>query len=207
MIGKFLGWLQKPLKHWTKPASSAHIIGILSDLTRNRTDLVVENAFLRQQLIVLNRQIKRPRLTNPDRFRMVFLSHFTAFWKQALHIIQLDTLLRWHRELFQFYWRWKSQGKPKITPEAITLIQEISKENLLWGAERMRGELLNLGIEVSKRTIQRYMPEDRKRVKVYKVRRRQAQKLSVEKRLLNSNCPVEDTGQLVFITDRISHKS
>ena len=93
MIGKFLGWLQKPLKHWTKPASSAHIIGILSDLTRNRTDLVVENAFLRQQLIVLNRQIKRPRLTNPDRFRMVFLSHFTAFWKQALHIIQTDTLL------------------------------------------------------------------------------------------------------------------
>ena len=176
MIGKILLWLQEHIKLWMKPSTSVLIIGILSDLTRSRTDLVVENALLRQQLIVLKRQCKRPRLSNHDRFRLVFLSHITKFWKQAIHIVQPDTLLRWHRELFQFYWRWKSQGKPKITPEAITLIQEISKENLLWGAERMRGELLNLGIEVSKRTIQRYMPEDRKRVKVYKVRRRQAQK-------------------------------
>jgi putative transposase len=56
-------------------------------------------------------------ITNLDRFRLVFLSHFTAFWKQTLHIVQPDTLLRWHRELFQFYWRRKSQGKPKISPE------------------------------------------------------------------------------------------
>jgi hypothetical protein len=72
-------------------------------MTRNHTDLVVENALLRQQLIVLNRQIKRPQLTNPDRFRLVFLSHFTKFWKQALHIVQPDTLLHWHRELFRKY--------------------------------------------------------------------------------------------------------
>jgi putative transposase len=113
-------------------------------------------------LIVLKRQIKRPQLTNPDRFRLVFLSHFTAFWKQALHIIQPDTLLRWHRELFQFYWRRKSQGKPKMSSETIALIQQMAKENQLWGAERIRGELLKLGIEVSKRTIQKYMPKDRK---------------------------------------------
>lgn len=94
MMSKFLGWLQERLKHWTKPASSALIIGILSDLTRSHTELVVENALLRQQLIVLNCQIKRPQLTNPDHFRLVFLSHFTAFWKQALHIIQPNTLLR-----------------------------------------------------------------------------------------------------------------
>ena len=144
-----------------KPAVSVLIIGTLLDLTRNRTDLVIENALLRQQLIILKRQIKRPQLTKTARFRLVFLFHFTVFWK----------------------------------------------DNQLWGVERTQGELLKLVIEVSKRTIQRYMPEDRKRVKVYKVRRRQAQKLSVEKRLLNSNCPVEDTGQLVFITDRISHKS
>ena len=162
MIGKFLGWLKERIKHWIKPASSVQIIGTLLDLTRNRTDLIVENALLRQQLIVLNRQIKRPRLTNPDRFRLVFLSHFTAFWKQALHIVQPDTLLRWHRELFQFYWRRKSQGKPKISPETIALIQEMAKENQLWGAERIRGELLKLGIEVSKRTIQRYMPKETK---------------------------------------------
>jgi len=53
----------------------------------SRADLVVENALLRQQLIVMNRQIKRPQLTNPNRFCLVFLSHFTKFWKQALHII------------------------------------------------------------------------------------------------------------------------
>jgi hypothetical protein len=94
MMSKFLGWLKERIKHWTKPASSVLIIGILSDLTRSQTDLIVENALLRQQLIVLNRQIKRPRLTNPDRFRLVFISNFTAFWKQAIHIVQPDTLLR-----------------------------------------------------------------------------------------------------------------
>ena len=187
-----------------KPAVSVLIIGTLLDLTRNRTDLVIENALLRQQLIILKRQIKRPQLTKTARFRLVFLFHFTVFWKQAQTIVQPDTLLRWHRELFRFYWRRKSQGKLKWN---VRLDSRDTKDNQLWGVERTQGELLKLVIEVSKRTIQRYMPEDRKRVKVYKVRRRQAQKLSVEKRLLNSNCPVEDTGQLVFITERISHKS
>jgi putative transposase len=84
MMSKFLDWLKERIKHWAKPASSILIIGILSDLTRSRTDLVVENSLLRQQLIVLKRQIKRPQLSNPDRFRLVFLSHFTAFWRQAL---------------------------------------------------------------------------------------------------------------------------
>jgi putative transposase len=161
-MGKILDWLQERVKHWIKPATSVLLVGILSDLKRSHTELVVENALLRQQLIVLNRQIKRPQLTNSDRLRLVFLSHFTKFWKQALHIVQPDTLLRWHRELFQFYWRRKSQGKPKITPETIALIQEMAKENRLWGAERIRGELLKLGIEVSKRTIQRYMPKETK---------------------------------------------
>ena len=107
-MGKILLWFQERVKLWIKPVTSVLIIDLLSDLTRSHTDLVVENALLRQQLIVLNRQIKRPQLTNTDRFRLVFLSHFTAFWKQALHIVQPDTLLRWHRELFQFYWRRKS---------------------------------------------------------------------------------------------------
>jgi len=161
-MGKILHWLQERIKHWTKPATSVLTIGMLSDLTRSRTDLVVENALLRQQLIVLSRQIKRPQLTNLDRFRLVFLTHFTKFWKHALHIVQPDTLLRWHRELFGMYWRKKSQGKPKISAETIALIEKMAKENQLWGAERIRGELLKLGIEVSKRTIQRYMPKDRK---------------------------------------------
>ncbi|MCK7467073.1 MAG: hypothetical protein MZU91_02205 [Desulfosudis oleivorans] len=73
-----------------------------------------------------------------------------------------DTLLRWHRELFQFYWRRKSQGRPKISPETIALIQELGKRIGYGERSGSGGELLKLGIEVSKRTIQRYMPKVRK---------------------------------------------
>ena len=136
-MGKILDWLQERIKHWTKPATSVLIIGLFSDLTRSHRDLVVENALLRQQLIVLKRQIKRPQLTNRDSVGLVFLSHFTRFWKQASHIVQPDTLLRWHRELFRKSWRKKSQGKPKISAETIALIEKMAKENQLWGAERI----------------------------------------------------------------------
>ena len=100
--------MQLLIKQWVKPATLSLTTGILCDLTRSRDDLVVENAMLRQQLIVLNRQVKRPQITYPDRFRLILLAHWTKFWKQALHIVQPDTLLRWHRELFRFYWRRKS---------------------------------------------------------------------------------------------------
>jgi putative transposase len=161
-MSKFLLWLQGRIQHWIKPAPPTLISGLLSDLPRNRAELLLENAFLRQQLIVLNRHVQRPQLTNPDRFRLVFLAHLTKFWKQALHIVQPDTLLHWHRELFRFYWKRKSQGHPKISPETIALIRKMATENYLWGAERIRGELLKLGMEVSKRSIQKYMPKDRK---------------------------------------------
>jgi putative transposase len=103
-------WCQKLIKHWTKPAPPSLIIGLFSDLTRSRTNLVLENALLRQQLIVLNRQVKRPQFTNHDRFVLILLARCTRFWQQALHIVQPDTLLRWHRELFRFYWWRKSKS-------------------------------------------------------------------------------------------------
>jgi hypothetical protein len=161
-MDNILLWLQERVKLWTKPATSALTVGLISDLTRNRADLVVENALLRQQPIVLKRQIKRPRFNSLDRFRLVLLSHFTKFWKQSLHIVQPDTLLRWHRELFRMYWRRKSRGMPKVSSETIALIKKMANENPLWEAERIRGELLKLGIEVSKRSIQKYMPKERK---------------------------------------------
>ena len=113
---------------------------------------------LRQQLIILKRQVTKPRLTNSERIRLVSLARFTTFWQSALHIVQPDTLLRWHRKLFRIYRRRKSkanQHKPHISPETIALIKQMARENHLWGAERIRGELLKLGIKVSKRTIQR----------------------------------------------------
>jgi hypothetical protein len=131
MIGNFLLWLEQLIKYWIKPSTPVLVSGVLSDLSRSRIDLVVENALLRQQLIVLKRQVKRSQLTDRDRFRLIFLSHFTKFWKQSLHIVQPETLLRWHRELFRIYWRQKSQGKPKISPETISLIQKIAGESLM----------------------------------------------------------------------------
>jgi len=148
------------IKKWSRPATGALAVGTLSDLKRCRKDLIVENAILRQQLIVLNRQVKRPQLTQGDRVRLVLLARFTEFWQQALHIVQPDTLLRWHRALFRSYWRRKSkpkQRKPRILPETIKLIKQVARDNFLWGAERIRGELLKLGIKISKRTIQKYM--------------------------------------------------
>jgi transposase InsO family protein len=153
------------LKQWAKPVSASLVTGALSDLTRSRTDLIAENVMLRQQLIVLKRQVKRPQLTNSDRIRLVLLARCTQFWQQTLLIVQPDTLLRWHRDLFRRYWRRKSRNKnrePRIAPETIALIRKMAKENRLWGAERVRGELLKLGIRVSKRTIQRYMPKARR---------------------------------------------
>src|ERR1700690_1319871 len=139
MIDNLLHWLQQHIKHWTIPASSVLILSLLADVTRSRSDLIVENALLRQQLIVLHRQIKRPQLTNRDRKLFVLLARLTGFWKQSMHIVQSDTLLRWHRESFRVYWRRESQGQPKISAEAIALIRKRGTENRLWGAERIRG--------------------------------------------------------------------
>ena len=161
-MGNLLLWFQERIKHCTKPSTPPMVSDILSDLTRSRSDLIAENALLRQQLIVLNRQIKRPQLTSPDRFYLVLLAHMTKFWKQSIHLVQPETLLRWHRELFRSDWRRKSQGKPRISPETITFIRKMAGENQLWGAERIRGELLKLGLAVSKRTIQKYISKDRK---------------------------------------------
>jgi hypothetical protein len=157
--------LNQSLKQWTKPTTETLAVGTLADMTRSRRDLVAENALLRQQLIVLRRQVKRPKLTNGDRIRLVLLACFTRHWQNRLHIVQPDPLLRWHRDLSRLYWRRKSrkrERKQRIPQETIDLIKEMAAENHLWGAERIRGELLKLGIKVSKRTVQRYLPKRRR---------------------------------------------
>ena len=111
------------LKQWTKPVTTTLVAGALSDVSRSRADLFAENMMLRQQLIVLKRQVKRPQLTNLDRIRLVLAARCTQFWQQALFIVQPDTLLSWHRDLFRRYWRRKSKNKrrnPRIAPETIT---------------------------------------------------------------------------------------
>ena len=80
-------------------------------------------------------------------------------WRQAIAIVQPKTILRWHRLGFRLFWRLrtKSVAPPRVLAETIALIQDMAAKNRLWGAERIRGELLKLGISVSKRTIQKYL--------------------------------------------------
>jgi putative transposase len=142
------------------PADQARVAaGTLVDVVRSRRELVLENAMLRQQIIVLRRKSPRPRLTNLDRFRLLVAAAVLPTWRRALAIVQPETLLRWHREGFRLFWRRRSRTikKQRMAKETVSLIQEMATENRLWGAERIRGELLKLGIRVSKRTIQKYM--------------------------------------------------
>jgi transposase InsO family protein len=149
---------------WIKPSSASLVLGTLSDLTRGKAELLAENALLRQQLIILRRQIKQPIYRKTDRLLLLLLARMVRTWKQTLFLVQPETLLRWHRELFRVFWKHKSKAhtrKPKLSPETITLIKEMAANNRRWGAERIRGELLKLDIQVSKRTIQKYMRQGR----------------------------------------------
>jgi putative transposase len=146
----------------TAPARPNLVTGTLADLPRSRTELLAENALLRQQLIVLRRRTKTPRLTWRERLSLLLLARWVPNWKQVLQIIQPDTLLSWHREGIRLIWKLKSrmpmQTQPqRLAPETIVLIQRMARENPVWGAERIRGELLKLNIKVAKRTIQKYM--------------------------------------------------
>jgi hypothetical protein len=152
--------LSSRLTRWTKPLTSALPLQTLADLSRSKSELVAENALLRQQLIILRREVKRPSITRTDRMLLVLLARLVRTWQQALYIVQPETLLRWHRELFRLHWKRKSKSashEPRVAPETIALIRQMARENRLWGAERIRGELLKLGMHVCKRTIQKYI--------------------------------------------------
>ncbi len=144
---------------WRKPTSNCLSLptGTLRDLCCSKQQLVLENALLRQQFIVLRRQISRPQLNNTDRVLLVLLASKLRTWKSTFLIVQPDTLLRWHRMGFRLFWRRKSRTssrKPKLPAETLELIKRMAVENRLWGAERIRGELLKLDIRVCKRTVQ-----------------------------------------------------
>ncbi len=164
LVVSYMNEWRASIVHWTKPLSSSLPLGTIADLGRSKSELIAENAFLRQQLIMLKRQVKRPVYTKADRILLILLARVVRAWRQALVIVQPETLLRWHREAFRFYWKHKSKThshKPKVAAETIALIKEMATKNRLWGAERIRGELLKLGIHVCKRTIQKYMRQVR----------------------------------------------
>ncbi len=154
--------LQAYFSRWLKPSTTSLVFSTLADMTRGKSELLAENALLRHQLIILRRQVKHPVYLKTDRFLLVVLARMVRTWEQALFLVQPETLLRWHRELFRVFWKRKSRAcsnKPRLSHETITLIREMAANNRLWGAERIRGELLKLDIRVSKRTIQKYIKQ------------------------------------------------
>jgi putative transposase len=156
--------IRQRISRWTKPATAALVQGTVLDLARSKPELVTENMLLRQQLIVLNRTGKRPAFTKMDRMFLVLLASKIRSWKDALLIIKPETVLRWHRQGFRLFWKRKSAvscRQPKVPTETVALIQDMAANNRLWGAERIHGELLKLGIRVSKRTIQKYLRQAR----------------------------------------------
>jgi hypothetical protein len=142
----------------------ACILAFFSAFSRHR-DLALENLALRQQPATFKRRHPRPRLRSADRLFWVWLSKIWAGWREALIIVKPETVIAWHRQAFRFYWIWlsrrKSIGRPRGSAEVRTLIKQMAQANPLWGAPRIHGELQNLGLEVSERTVSRLMPRRR----------------------------------------------
>src|SRR3979411_880645 len=141
------------------------VVAVLASPFKSKIRLEAENAALRHQLAVLRRKLKgRARLTNNDRWFFVQLYRWFPSILSFLLIIRPETLVGWHRAGFRRYWRWKScrrGGRPPIDAELRALIRQMSRENLLWGAPRIHGELLKLGFNVAQSSVAKYMVKRR----------------------------------------------
>ena len=116
----------------------------------NRNKLLLENLALRQQLVVQQRSVARIKQQNQDCFFWSLLSQLWTDWKFNLFIVKPETVVKWHRQGFKLYWRWKSRskpGRPKVSKEIRDLIKRMSLENPTWGAPRIHSELFLLGYD------------------------------------------------------------
>src|SRR5215470_8790317 len=162
-ISRIRTWVLARIERlWSRLAPSrqtSEIAAVAVDAVRSRRELVLENAVLRHQVNILRRRSKRPKLNLVDRLKLLIGARLLPSWRRAIAIVQPDTVLRWHRAGFRLFWRRRSRPRKMspLPPETIDLIRDMAARGRLWGAERIRGELLKLGIKVSKRTIQKYM--------------------------------------------------
>jgi putative transposase len=142
------------------------ILRTLLSAFRSRQALVLENAALRHQIEVLQRNCTRPGLKWRDRAFWDILSCLWPDWRKSLYIVRPETVIRWHRQGFRYYWRWKSRvrwpGRPRTPRDVRDLIRQMSQDNPLWGAPRIHGELLKLGIVISQASVSKYMVRHRK---------------------------------------------
>ena len=138
---------------------------LIVDLFKSRSRLEAENLFLRHQLnVALRRAPHRLQLRGSDRALLVLMVRLWPRLLDTAQVVEPETILRWHRAGFKAFWRWKSRnraGRPKIDRGLRDLIQRISRENPLWGAPRIHGELLMLGFEVAQSTVSKYMVRGR----------------------------------------------
>src|SRR5438445_1609834 len=141
------------------------LFGTMRSTVRTQRELALENLALRQQLTLWKARQPRPRLTALDRISWVVLSRFWKNWQNSLRVVRPATVVGWHRQGFRRYWAWKSrrrQGRPAIGRELRNLIRRMSDANPLWGAPRIHGELLKLGVAVSQATVSKYMVRPRR---------------------------------------------
>ena len=138
------------------------LFAFLRSWFQGRLQLQAEIVALRHQVIVLRRSQKgRAHLVATDRVFWVWLSNLWSGWRSALLVVRPETVISWHRKGFRLYWGWRSRrgtpGRPPVSEEVRDLIRKMSLANPLWGAPRIHGELLKLGIEVSQATAAKYM--------------------------------------------------
>ncbi len=135
----------------------------LRALGRARSELVLENLALRQQVTLLQKTVGRPRWQREERVLWLALRRSWRRWRDALVLVKPDTVVAWHRKAFTRYWTSisRSPGRPRVTVEVRKLIVRMVCENPIWGAPRIHGELLKLGFNVSERTVSRYLPRIR----------------------------------------------
>jgi putative transposase len=128
--------------------------------------LQLEILALRHQLGVLQRSVKRPKLTAADRCFWAWLSQVWSDWRNALVIVRPQTVIVWHRKGFRLFWTWKVRhgrpGRPQLIKETRELIRRMSRENPTWGAPRIHGELLKLGIDIGETSVSKYLVRRRK---------------------------------------------
>ena len=147
---------------WLTWQSLLIVLGGPASIFKTSAQLRLENIALRQQLVVLRRSApKRLRLTSADPIFWVWLRHAWSDRKSALMIVKPETVVTWHRKGFRLFWRWKihggKPGRPRVPKEVRDLIRMMSRNNPRWGAPRIHGELLKLGIEVTEPTVAKYM--------------------------------------------------
>jgi transposase InsO family protein len=141
-----------------------HLLRVLPFLFGGHRQLALENLALRQQLAVYRRMLTRPPLRRTDRLFWVGLARVWTGWRQPLVIVTPDTVLRWQRRRFREYWTRLSRrpaGRPPVNAEIKALIARMAAANPLWGAPRIHGELLKLGINVAERTVSRLLRKRR----------------------------------------------